>query len=239
MIIAVIVMTVILTLVAITVVHYFLTMPTEATHGGRSNSGTATTSKPPQVSPPATSSNPVGWVREAGAILRKVLSNVSRVMEENSNTSGGPRSLLNASLPKGITVEEILHAVVVNDSTIIIGNRTYRYVLLSYCILGQCRETEGTVSLGQYTITLQSPPKTITTTGGQLIYVLIKKENKLVDNVSHYYVPFLIDSYWVTIIMSAVNLSDNHVMYFLQVYGLPAQGFTKMFSAWLALIPTA
>lgn len=171
--------------------------------------------------------------------MKEVLSNVTRVLEENTNTSGGPRSLISASLPKWVTVEDILHAVVVNNSVIIIGNHTFRYALLSYCILGECREVKGTVSLGQYTITLQAPPKTITTTGGQLTYVLIRKEGKLVGNVSHYYIPFLISNYWVTITMSAVNLSDNHVMYFLQVYGLPTQGFTKMFSAWLALVPIA
>lgn len=128
--------------------------------------------------------------------------------------------------------------MVVNDSVIIIGNRTFRYVLLSYCMFGQCREVRGTVSLGQYTLMLQTPPKTITTAGGQLTYVLIRKEGKLIGNVSHHYVPFLINS-WVTIIMSTVNLSDNHAMYFLQVYGLPTQDPTKIFSVWLALMPVA
>ncbi|GEM_PF-4535933 len=235
-----IIITAALTLIAITVVHYFLTMPTEVTPEGQGANNTSATNKLSQVTSPVTSSNSAtGWIDKVSTVLKDVLSNVTHVIEENSNISGSSRSLISASLPQWVTVEDILHAVIVNNSAITIGNHTFRYALLSYCILGECREVKETVSLGQYTVTLQAPPKTTTTTGGQLTYVLIRKEGKLVGNVSHYYIPFLISNHCVTITMNAINLGDNHVMYFLQIYGLPTQDPTRMFSAWLALIPVA
>ena len=235
-IVVAIVVIVAFTLAAITIVHYFLTMPTEASRGRQGVSNASATNSKLQATPPATSGNSVTeWVRESGTVLKEVLSNVTCVLEKSSNTTF--RSLISASLPKGITVYDVLHATVVNNSVVVIGNRTFKYVLLGYCLLGQCNEIKGTANLGPYTLSLQQPPKTITTTGGQVTYVLIKKDGRLVGNLSHYYIPFVISNYWVTISMSAVNLSDGHVIYFLQIYGLPDNGLEKMFFAWLALMP--
>ena len=119
---------------------------------------------------------------------------------------------------------EYLNMTVLNETTANVGGKRYRYAVLGIWNVS----FSGNVSLGGYRI-LWGQPGNVTTTGGQEIDFKIYKNSDPIASFTHWYIPFQLDSYCVSIRSRPVKLPDGDEMTFIFIH-------TEGKDLWLVLL---
>ncbi|WP_232462897.1 hypothetical protein [Thermococcus sp. P6] len=113
---------------------------------------------------------------------------------------------------------------VLNDTTIEVKGRLYRYAVLGIWNVS----FSGEAQLEDYKV-LWGQRKNITSTGGQEINFKIYSGEKVVDSFTYYYVPFQLDSFCVSVNSRRITLPNGDELTFLFMH-------TERGDLWLLLL---
>lgn len=105
---------------------------------------------------------------------------------------------------------EYLNMTVLNETTIELSGRTYRYTVLGLWNVS----FSGRARLEKYTI-IWEQPENITTTGGQRIDFKIYKGSVIVGSFTYWYIPSQLDSFCVVVNSKSVDLPNGDMLIFI------------------------